>query len=218
MYPIYLKLKDKPCLVVGGGEVAERKVDGLLKAGASVTVLSPEVTDAIRRLAEGGEIRHISDNFREEHLDDCSLIIGSTDDPAVNRGVSDSARRRGVWVNIVDSPDESDFFVPSVVKQGDVTIAVSTGGKSPAMAKKIRKDLEKFVNPCYARMVGFMGELRGDVLSLISGEKDRTSLFTRLSESDILSLLEKGDEEGARSLAATILREFGIVYRKEYLG
>lgn len=218
LYPIYLILKDKPCLVVGGGGVAGRKVFTLIEAGASVTVVSPEISDEIRSLTDGGEVRYIEGDFLDEHLDGCALVIGATDDPAVNRAVSDGARRRGILVNIVDSPEESDFYVPSLVKSGSLTLAISTGGKSPAMAKRVRKDLEKTIGEEYAQMIDFLGRLRGDAFSAIAEEKDRASLFTRMADSCITSLIREGALEKAREEAEQILNRFGMPYKKEYLG
>jgi precorrin-2 dehydrogenase/sirohydrochlorin ferrochelatase len=218
LYPIFLNVEGKPCLVVGGGEVAGRKVALLMDSGALVTVVSPETTGEIRTLVDEGKVKHIKENFQEEYLEGFSLVIGSTDDPRVNNRVSEGARKRGVWVNIVDSPAESDFFVPSLVRRGDLTIAISTGGSSPAAAKKVRKELEAQLGQEYALLLDFLGKLRVDAFASIEKEKERASLYTQLVDSDILSLLEKGETGKAREEAEKILKSYGLPYKKEYLG
>jgi precorrin-2 dehydrogenase/sirohydrochlorin ferrochelatase len=218
LYPIYLNLKGMPCLVVGGGEVAARKVAVLVEAGASITLVSPEINREIASLVNEGRVKHIQSDFQEEHLEGFSLVIGATDTQQVNRAVSEGARKRGIWVNIVDSPDESDFFVPSMVSRGDLTIAISTGGKSPAMAKKVRKDLEKLMGQEYALLLDFLGKLRVEALTSLENEKDRASLFTKLVDSEILSLLRGGKNREAREEAERILSDYGLPYHREYLG
>jgi len=218
LYPIFLNLEDKPCLVVGGGQVAERKVNVLLEVGALVTVVSPEVTEEISALAGEGRVKHLKEAFREERLEGFSLVIGATDDFQVNRVVSEAARRKGIWVNIVDSPAESDFFVPSLVRRGGLTVAISTGGGSPAMAKKVRKELEAILGQEYATILGFLGKLRPEAFASIPEEKDRASLYTQLVESGILSLIKREKMDEAREEAREILSRFGLPYKEEYLG
>lgn len=218
LYPIFLNLAGKPCLVVGGGEVAGRKVALLVETGACVTVVSPDISGEIETLVGKGKVKHIKEKFREEHLEGFSLVVGATDDPQVNRAVSRGARKSGIWVNIVDSPDESDFFVPSLVKRGDLTIAISTGGNSPAMAKKVRVELEKLMGHEYAVLLDFLGKLRGDASASIQEEKERAALYTQLVDSNILTLLKEGEHQEARQEAEKILNRFSLPYKKEYLG
>jgi precorrin-2 dehydrogenase/sirohydrochlorin ferrochelatase len=218
LYPIFLNIEGKPCLVVGGGEVAGRKAALLLDSGARVTVVSPETSGEIRALLDEGKIKHIKENFKGEHLEGFCLVVGSTDDPRVNNLVSEGARKRGIWVNIVDSPAESDFFVPSLVRRGDLTVAISTGGSSPATAKKVRKVLEAQLGEEYALLINFLGKLRADAFASIEMEKDRASLYTQMVDSDILPLLKKGKKDKARAEAEKILKSHGLPYKKEYLG
>ena len=159
-YPIFLDLQGKRCLVVGGGEVATRKVQGLFEAGAEVIVVSLTLTETLSMLAEWGAIQHAARAFQAGDVDGCALVIGATDQPAVNAAVCEAARRQGIWVNIVDTPDACDFIAPAVVRRGALQIAISTGGKSPTLAKQIRIQLEQLYGPEYAELLTWLGEQR----------------------------------------------------------
>ena len=124
--PIFLDLKKRSCAVIGGGEVASRKVTLLLEAGAQVTVYAPTVGETIRRWTADGKVRHVEREFRPEMLDGCALVIAATDDKSVNRQVSDAAKARNIPVNVVDQPDLCTFIMPSIVDRSPVIVAVST--------------------------------------------------------------------------------------------
>src|SRR4030042_230398 len=141
-YPIFLDLKGKRCIVVGGGSVAERKVEMLLEHETSVTVISPELSPKLQHLADQGAIKTITRNYQKGDLKGAFLVIAATDDPSVNAAVAGQARKQRALVNVVDDPRASDFIVPSMVRRGDITIAISTAGKSPALARKLRSLLE----------------------------------------------------------------------------
>lgn len=159
-YPIFVNLQAKRCLVVGGGEVARRKVQGLLDAGGAVVVVSPTLTAALYTLARCGAIHHEARPFQADDVDGCTLVIGATDQPAVNAAVCEAARRLGIWVNIVDTPDACDFIAPAVVRRGALQIAISTGGNSPALAKRIRAQLEQTYGPEYVELLAWVGQQR----------------------------------------------------------
>jgi uroporphyrin-III C-methyltransferase/precorrin-2 dehydrogenase/sirohydrochlorin ferrochelatase len=149
-HPVYLDLRDQSVIVVGGGEVVERKVAGLLESGARLTVVSPAVTRAIEEWAEGGRIRIERRPYRTGDLRDASLAFVATNDQAVSQAVRQEADVEGVWINVADQPDLCDFFVPAAVRRGELTIAVSTNGASPALARRIREELERQFGPEYA--------------------------------------------------------------------
>lgn len=175
-YPIFLDLQDKRCLVVGGGEVATRKVEGLLEAGAAVVVVSPTLTGALQTLVQCGAIRHEDRTFQADDVEGYALVIGATDRPAVNAAVCTAARKLGIWVNIVDTPDACDFIAPAVVRRGALQIAISTGGHSPALAKRIRVQLEQTYGPEYALLLAWLGQQRQHVRQQIldpAGRKAR---------------------------------------------
>jgi uroporphyrin-III C-methyltransferase/precorrin-2 dehydrogenase/sirohydrochlorin ferrochelatase len=159
-HPIFVNLGGQPVIVIGGGKVAERKIETLLEAGAHVTVVSPEVTDLIARRASEGRIALSLRPYRTGDLRGCRLAYAATSDPAVNQTVRGEASDSGIWLNAVDQPDLCDFITPAVVRRGDLTIAVSTNGHCPALAREIREDLERQYGPEYAEEVERRGRLR----------------------------------------------------------
>ncbi|HXH84952.1 MAG TPA: bifunctional precorrin-2 dehydrogenase/sirohydrochlorin ferrochelatase, partial [Candidatus Tectomicrobia bacterium] len=138
LYPVCLRLTGRPCVVIGGGAVAERKVDGLLAAGAAVTIVSPLVTPRLARWAADGWIRHVRRAYRVGDLRGHRLAFVATDDGAVTAAVAAEARARGVWVNAADEPAHCDFALPAVLRRGALAVAVGTGGASPALAAVVR--------------------------------------------------------------------------------
>jgi siroheme synthase-like protein len=197
-YPIFLDLSRKRCLVVGGGAVAERKVQGLLDAQADVVVVSPALTEPLRRWASRGAIRHVARHFRAEDVAGCALVIAAADRPAVNRRVAQLARRHGIWVNVVDTPDACDFIAPAVIRRGALQIAISTGGKSPALAKRLREGLEAVIGPEYGQLADALGALRADARRRGEPPAVRRALFARLIEASGLPLLSDAVAAEAR--------------------
>jgi siroheme synthase-like protein len=166
-YPVFLEMKGRPCVVVGGGTVAERKVEGLLAADARVTVISPELTPALATLKEEGRLHHIARPYREGDLEGYEVAVVATDDGAVNAEVARKGRSASgrIWVNAVDDPPNCDFILPSVIRRGDIVIAVSTGGASPALARRLREELEAFLNEGYAPLAELLQEVRQELRS-----------------------------------------------------
>jgi precorrin-2 dehydrogenase/sirohydrochlorin ferrochelatase len=196
-YPVNLNLKNRRCLVVGGGAVAERKVETLLEFGAAVVVVAPVLTPQLRDLADGGSIEYVPGTYELSALDDAFLAVAATDDRETNRAVSEDAQRRGILVNVVDDPDLCTFFVPAVVRRGDLVISVSTSGKSPAMARRIREQLEAQFVPEYGELADLLGELREEVKARYPDQADRNRAFVRILDSDALDLLRQGKREEA---------------------
>ena len=166
-YPVFLEMNGRPCVVVGGGVVAERKVDGLLAAGARVTVISPELTAALAALKEEGRLQHVAREYREGDLEGFEMAVVATDDGAVNAGVVRESRSASgrIWVNAVDDPPNCDFIFPSVIRRGDVVIAASTGGASPALARHLRERLEAFLGEEYGPLAELIQEVRQELRS-----------------------------------------------------
>jgi precorrin-2 dehydrogenase/sirohydrochlorin ferrochelatase len=162
-YPVALDLRDRRCLVVGGGPVAESKVEGLLDAGARVTVVSPALTERLARWATAGRIAHHQREYIRSDCDGQHLAFSATDRRDVTEAVAADARRRGVWVNAADDPVYCDFLLPSVLRRGRLQIAVSTGGASPALAARVRRDLEPYFTPEYADLVELAAEVRREL-------------------------------------------------------
>ena len=162
-YPIFVEMEGRACVVIGGGRVAEGKVQGLLAAGAAVTVVSPSLTPALADLLAAGHVRHEARAYREGDLDGCEVCMVATDDGAVNATVAAEGKRRGVWVNAADDPANCDFILPSVIRQGQVVVAASTGGTSPALARRLREDLTAFLSEDYAALAELLNEVRGEL-------------------------------------------------------
>lgn len=162
-YPIFLEMAGRRVLVVGGGNVAKGKVAGLLTAGADVTLVAPELTAALRAQHEAGAFRYEAREYRDGDLDGYEVCFVATDDGAVNAEVAAEGKRRGIWVNAADDPQYCDFILPSVVRQGDVVVAASTGGASPALARRLREDLTAFLSDDYAPLAELLAEVRADV-------------------------------------------------------
>lgn len=197
-YPVYLDLKGKKCVVVGGGEVARRKVETLLAAGAAVCLISPEVTPAISGLVKTGKLVHINREYQNGDLNDAFLAIGATDNEDINRQIAGEAEEAGIMVNIVDVPKLCNFIVPSKVERGDLIISISTGGKSPALAKKIRQQLEELYDDEYAEYVALLGKCREQVLRQIPDIKKRRQIFQALVDSDLIELIRQGNRDKIR--------------------
>ncbi|WP_227766201.1 precorrin-2 dehydrogenase/sirohydrochlorin ferrochelatase family protein [Zhaonella formicivorans] len=194
-YPISLNLCNKKCLVVGGGKVAERKVMALLECGGQVVVVSPQLTEKLRDLAGEGLIRHVAREYSNFDLEDAFLVVSATAREDVNKKIAEECFERNILVNVVDDPAKCNFIVPATVRRGDLTISISTGGKSPALAKKIRKELELQYGDEYAQFLEIMGEIRKRVIESISEQEKRQEIFNRLVEEDFLELLKAGQEQ-----------------------
>jgi precorrin-2 dehydrogenase / sirohydrochlorin ferrochelatase len=179
-YPVFVDLEGKRCLVVGGGEIATRKVEGLLEAGALVVVVSPGLSSALVALAACGAIQHRPRAFLEGDVVGCALVIGATDQYVVNQAVCEAARRHHIWVNIVDTPEHCDFIAPAVVRRGALQIAISTGGLSPTLAKRIRMQLERFYGQEYAELLEKLGRERPRIRQLIADPELRKAYYERL--------------------------------------
>jgi siroheme synthase-like protein len=140
-YPVFLDLRGKRCVVIGGGEIGERKVQGLLGGSAKVTLISPEITQGLQALALAGRIEWLAREYREGDLRDAFLAIAATDKRGVNQAIATEAEREKVVLNVVDDAPLCTFIAPSIVRRGEVTLAISTGGSSPALARKLKETI-----------------------------------------------------------------------------
>jgi siroheme synthase-like protein len=162
-YPIFLDLTDRPCLVVGGGPIAEGKVRGLLAAGARVTVVSPRLTPALAGLVAEGRVTHHARPYAAGDLEGAALALAASGDRGVSAAVLAEGRARGIWVNSADDPERCDFFLPAVLRRGALAVAVSTGGASPALTRAVRDQLERFLPPDLAGLVDVVAGVRGEL-------------------------------------------------------
>ncbi len=199
-YPVFVDIKDRKVVVVGGGEVAERKVKVLLKCGAKIYLIAKELTDNLHNLVKNNIVSYIGREFEENALEGAVLVIAATNDPGINRLVSLKARARNIFVNTVDQPQDCTFIVPSVINRGDLVIAISTSGKSPALAKRIRKELEKSFDDSYAYLVEVMGKVRRAVLAAGLIQSENRKIFDSILESEILDAIRRMDWEAVGSI------------------
>lgn len=207
MYPVFLKIHGHKCLVIGGGGVAERKIDDLLSEGAEVTVIASQATNRIDELAKAGKINLKRRDFADDDVEKSfSLVFSTTDDPQINRQVSSRAAEVGIPVNIADQPELCDFFIPSVVRRGDLNIAVSTGGKSPALAKSVRERLEEEFGPEYEEWVNILGEFRRRISLKLEDIQARKSAYERLLDSNVLDDIRAHRRVDVDSLVARFAR------------
>ena len=183
LYPIFLKLEGRKVLIVGGGKVAEEKVYAVLRSANDVTVVAPEITPRIRGWVDVGLVQHVAQEYRRGTVREFFLVIACTDSESVNRGIYDEAQKAGVLCNTVDDPGYCDFYAPAVVSRGDFQIAVSTGGKSPALAQRVRKKLEHEFGPEYESFTGWLGRVREGILHALPRNQRRTELLHLLAES-----------------------------------
>jgi len=202
LFPMFLKLEGRQCLVVGAGKVGEPKISGLLETGARIRVVSLDATPTVREWARAGIIELDLRAFSPDDLDGAFLAIVSTNSRTLNERVYHEAQRRGVLCNVVDVPDLCDFFYPSVVRRGDLQIAVSTAGQSPSLAQKIRQQLEKQYGPAYAAWVQKLGETRKLILASDLDKERKLDLLHSLASREALEaalaetreLVVKGEE------------------------
>jgi len=201
-YPILLNIQDKKCLVVGGGNVAWRKVCSLKEAGARVTVVSPKFCPEMEN--ETG-IERIQQKYEEGFLNGAWVVIASTDDEEVNKKIYYDAAKKGILVNVVDRPEFCSFIVPATINRGDLSISISTGGASPALARNIRESLEKQFGDEYSEFAKLLSETRRKILSEISDESIRRDILQRIAGLDMLDVVkEKGISEAKKKILAII--------------
>ena len=204
-YPILLNIQGKKCLVVGGGEVALRKVQMLVEHGANVEIVSPTFCPELNQLVKDGTIQAIHRDYETEDLNDVFLAVAATDDIKTNEKVATEARKIGILVNVVDKPDISDFIVPSYFRRGDIIVAVSTSGRSPALARKIRGELERDFKAEYAQLAVIANEVRNELKQrgvTVSGDDWQEVL----NLNSLIELIRRGKNQEAREIMLTKLK------------
>ncbi|MEA3077935.1 MAG: precorrin-2 dehydrogenase [Actinomycetota bacterium] len=198
-YPVNLDVAGRRCVVVGGGRVAGRKVEGLVACGAVVKVVAPSISDEVKAAATSWDERA----YATGDLDGARLVITATDDPAVNQRVFDDAEAAGVWVNSADDPERCSFTLPAVARQGPITVAVGTGGASPALASWLRDRLAADLGPEYATLAGLLAEARAIVKA--AGRSTEGLAWHKALDSDMLVLIRGGRISEARERLKTCL-------------
>jgi len=208
-YIACLKLTGRRCLVVGGGDVALEKVEGLLACDGDVTVVAPDAIDAIADLAREGSITWDRREYSgPAELEGVFMVIASTDDTDVNIGIYEDAEKRAMLVNVVDVPPLCNFILPAIVRNGPLAIAISTAGASPALAKRIKAEIADEYGEPYARLAELLNEVRGWAKGTLPTYQDRKVFFESIvnGEPDPVELLRSGDELAVRDLIAAAQR------------
>jgi precorrin-2 dehydrogenase len=203
-YSVSLDMTGRFTVVVGGGGVAERKIHGLLEAGAAVTVISPRLTEQLARWAKKGRIDHVARNYMPGDLAGYEIAFVATDDAAVNAAVFQEGKRRGLWVNAADDPAHCDFILPSVLRRGELTIAVSTGGKSPALSRAIREELESYFTNDYEGLSKVVAAVRKQLRQL--SVSPTYEAWRHALNGQLRSLVHRGELAHAKTYLLDLLR------------
>jgi precorrin-2 dehydrogenase len=207
-FPIYLNLSGKRVIVIGGGEVAERKITSLSGTGAEITVISPDVTPRLLSLSQSNAISWQKRRYIPGDCSGATLVFTATDDPATSRAVWEEATSAGILVNTADQPSLCDFIMPAVVRRGDLAVAISTGGASPALAATLREKLSEMFGPEYQELLELLSQARAEIQRRFHDEADRKALHYRILESNLTDLLKRQDREGAERLLRKMIEDF----------
>lgn len=196
-YPIFLDMAGRPCVVIGGGAVAERKVEGLLQVGADITVISPSLTRCLEDWAKEGKIRHIVRERRVGDLAGYQIAFVATDSAEVSAAVAQEGQELGVWVNAADEPAHCDFILPSVLRRGELAVAVATGGSSPALSRAIREELEDYFTDDYATLAEIVSDVRQELRKRSSFPS--AEAWHKTLNGDLRRLIKEGKREEAKA-------------------
>jgi precorrin-2 dehydrogenase/sirohydrochlorin ferrochelatase len=205
--PIFFDVTDRRCVVIGGGEVAKRKVEALLEAGACVTLVSPGLSPPLQEAVARGLLTHIARDYAPGDIKGCVLVYAATDDPKLHRELAAEARTLGIPINIADEPALCSFIAPAVVKRGALQIAISTGGASPAFAARIRRELEDRFGAEYARTLDLMRAARRRLHAEEIAPAERMRQLTDLANSALPDAIAAGDVAAIERILAAHLGE-----------
>ena len=214
-YPINLDLKDRAVLVVGGGSIAESKTEQLIEAGAQVRVVSPELTGRLREWVQGGVIAHRVGVFDESDLGGVVLVISATDSQTVNQKVANAAAKRGLLCNVVDQPALCSFITPALITRGDLQISVSSGGGSPSVVQRVKREIADLIGEEYGVLLELAAEMRSEAKRRVSDFEQRRRVLHAFVESEALTLLRAGQIDQARRIAQELLDAAAKVRQEE---
>jgi uroporphyrin-III C-methyltransferase/precorrin-2 dehydrogenase/sirohydrochlorin ferrochelatase len=206
-FPVFLALQDQVCLVVGGGAVAARKTQQLLNAGAKVFVVAPEIQSSLNELKKAEKIQHIEQEYHEQHLQGMSLVIAATDNSELNNSIAGQAKQKNILVNVVDKPESGTFIMPSVIDRNPVTIAISTGGASPVLARMLRARLETLIPAGYGKLATLIGRFRDKVKQQFPEIKQRRRFWEHILQGPVAEMLYSGQEKNALALLEKQLQQ-----------
>ena len=209
-YPLFLDLEGRAAVVIGGGTVAARKIESLVRSGARVTVVAPECADEIEQWGRDGAIELRRKRYERGDLDRAVIVIAATSDAATNARVAADCREEHILVNVVDLTEMCDFIVPAVVESGSIQVAVSTGGQSPALARKLKHDLQRLVGPEYGEANDILGNLRDAAKSALPTDGDRKQFFDRLIAAGLVELLRENRHGEAYETVIQLCESAGV--------
>jgi precorrin-2 dehydrogenase / sirohydrochlorin ferrochelatase len=204
-YPVYIQLREQPCIVIGGGKIAEGKVEGLLAAQAQVTIIAPNLTAYLQDLVAVKQVTYLARSYQPGDLTGAFLVICATDQAEINHQVWQEATANQQLVNVVDDTPRCNFIAPSILRKGDLTIAISTSGKAPALAVRLKERFQRELGPEYEHFLELAGELREPLARHIPDFETRKALWYEIVDSEILDVLARGDEAGAREIISRIV-------------
>lgn len=207
-YPLFVSLVGRSCLVVGGGPVGERKVRGLLRAGATVHLAAPELTEWLQNQCRAGRVKHVGNGFLHEQLDGIDLVFAASSDSSVNHGIAEAAQNKRIWCNTATDPIEGSFVLPAVFQRGHLTVAVGTSGASPALASVIRDKLAEQFDDAWLVVLEMMGMLRGIIQSKGLGTEENQKLFRRIAKLSLVELVRHREKGAAVEAICGICRPY----------
>ena len=212
-YPMFADLNGRRCIVVGGGFVAQRKVTTLLRYGADITLISPTITQRLAAYVRAGKIRYLARRFRPTDLRGAWLVYASTDDQRINELVFRTATRQRIFTNVVDQKPLCSFIAPAIFKRGLLTVAISTGGASPTIAKKLRRELDQTIGAEYVPMLRLLTNLRGIAKRRLPSYQDRKRYFEQVVNGRVFELTRAGRHDKAKQTALTLLERHAAKHR-----
>lgn len=172
-YPVMLQLENSNCLLIGGGNVAQRKLEKLLESGANVIIVSPDITDFINKFVISGKVKWIADTYKSSYLEGIWLVICATNDNAVNEKVYNDTCNRGIFVNVVDDPQNCTFIIPAVLKKGDLQVSVCSGGAAPVVSVKIKDEIDRMITDDLVEVVSVLKKMRSCIKQLPPEKKQK---------------------------------------------
>jgi len=205
LYPVNLNICGKLCLVIGGGSVASRKLDSLLPCGATLRVISPVVCDHIAALAGDGLVEWRERGYRRGDLQGAALVFAATDSPRIQKEIVAEAGEADILVNVIDMPEACSFQVPASFRRGELLLTVATGGGSPALAARIRRDLERFYGAEYGQLVAMMADIRKEIVSSSDNPAEHKKVFEKILDGDVLDCIKEQRWEKLEGLLRNIL-------------
>jgi precorrin-2 dehydrogenase/sirohydrochlorin ferrochelatase len=211
-YPIYLDVEGRNVVIIGGGEVCARKAETMMRYGARVTIVSPEFTDEIERWAAEGCLTLSRKRYDTADIEDAHIVIASTDDTAVNERIAAESRARRIPVNVVDVTPLCEFIVPAILEKDGIQIAISTGGKSPALARTLKEDLNRAIGPEYSEVNNLLGSLRDSAKAVLPTDVDRKKFFDGIIARGVLPLLRDGNRKQAYQIIADACDAAGVAH------